>query len=782
MKQKGFTIIELIATLMILAIVITITILSINAVAKKVKENQRSNLISVLRVAAKNYKDDTGIKKVYVDTLIKKGYTEADETDKAGEKIIKDPVDNSSLNCYLFDFDENQEGDFLSGDCSIDVINNSIATITYCTYPDGQTSCVPNTFLTDDWIIGKNIILGLKTDEFDINASDVVVNWISPFNPDVLEKSKTHKVKFPTSSLINDIYSAIITKDGKDYDVSGRVKADGKAPIIENVTTDPLPGEPSKQKILTFKIVDNETGIAKYAITNTASAPAVTSEDWISVEGAPKEYEVNDYKLTKNGFLYVWAMDKAGNVNIADNTNYVIVQKIDNVAPKCKITGENTNWVNAKVRITWGCEDEGDDSSGCTSDSFIIEEYENKSTVTKSYIIRDKAGNSTTCSNKTANVYSDTQAPTCGTISGSSYDCTRGSRTVSVACNDSLSGCRQTSFSKTTTDTTDYDELSIYDKAGNSARCSYPVYVDNDGPIITDRYFNMSCSYDWCSWNYGLSATDAGCGGFNNDSSGNLVDSDVCYYERLGSSKPSFSAYGSDRHITSDIDCDERVSAYARVADRLGNQSSVTLLGYDYADFGNCYDDYDSNVCNESSRQYLKCNSSNKKVYRVYDTCGEYYDYTSTETCGSTSTNTYTDTINGYRCNGSTKVYITVCEPTSKSNAKCKDRNDSLYTRSNLSYTTNGSCGSQPSVDPCSSWRTDYNSSSKKIYQSPSRGNWCYMSGLGNCYSKYAWHKYSTVPGYEGQTLQSLGCSNYYYCDCYYGGECHDYSRDACYV
>ena len=80
----------------------------------------------------------------------------------------------------------------------------------------------------------------------------------------------------------------------------------------------------------------------------------------------------------------------------------------------------------------------------------------------------------------------DTTAPSCGSWSGESTTWTKGSRTISVGCTDSGSGCKQSTYSKTFTSstTTSNVTLTISDNAGNTKDCSKTanVYLDTGAP------------------------------------------------------------------------------------------------------------------------------------------------------------------------------------------------------------------------------------------------------------------------------------------------------------
>ena len=205
--------------------------------------------------------------------------------------------------------------------------------------------------------------------------------------------------------------------------------------------------------------------------------------------------------------------DEAENFNTCDGVTF----KRDATAPKCTNSGDNTTWKNTAVTINWGCDDTNGSyaKSGCNtsysggSKVFNTQITQKTYTVAK-YTIKDNAGNTTECAQRTANVYYDKENPTCGTWSGQSTTWTKDDRTISVACSDS-GECAQATYSKTFnsgTTSTSSVSFTISDKAGNTATCTKTanVYVDKDAPTCgtwsgqsttwtkDDRTISVGCS------------------------------------------------------------------------------------------------------------------------------------------------------------------------------------------------------------------------------------------------------------------------------------------------
>ncbi|MDO4995751.1 MAG: type II secretion system protein [Bacilli bacterium] len=83
-------------------------------------------------------------------------------------------------------------------------------------------------------------------------------------------------------------------------------------------------------------------------------------------------------------------------------------------------------------------------------------------------------------------VYTDTEAPTCGAITGDSTTWKTGTRTVTVACSDGTgTGCTRENYTYEFKGDVKVGKIKIEDKAGNSTNCNVNVYIDNYPPVVT---------------------------------------------------------------------------------------------------------------------------------------------------------------------------------------------------------------------------------------------------------------------------------------------------------
>ena len=187
---------------------------------------------------------------------------------------------------------------------------------------------------------------------------------------------------------------------------------------------------------------------------------------------AASSYKKTFSSTTKTGTITV--KDNAGNVKDCTVNAYV-----DKNAPTCgSISGGSTSWTSGDRNITVNCNDTG---SGCSA----VQKKYTSTKKTDSVQIKDGAGNTANCS---VNVYVDKTAPSCGGKSGDSTSWTGGDRNISVGCSDSDSGCGSGSYSRYFNWTVRTDNVTIYDKAGNSRNCGVNVYVDKTPPSVWTSY------------------------------------------------------------------------------------------------------------------------------------------------------------------------------------------------------------------------------------------------------------------------------------------------------
>lgn len=251
------------------------------------------------------------------------------------------------------------------------------------------------------------------------------------------------------------------------------------------------------------------TNICSYGELNVdAIVPKVT----ISGSVASGTWTNKDVTLTCNvspsstmsGYSYAWIKNGSNvgssqSITVSSSGDYVcqvttgagntssanFSVKIDKTAPTCEYSGGSSSWTNRYVTIKIGCKD---NESGCASG----EKSETIKTLTRTKAmtttIKDKAGNSTTCT-KTFDVYYDGTDPVCSVNITSSGTSGVSGNVSATDTGSGISGSSSQSFTNIKSSTT----YTFSDKAGNSTSCRVNVTSKTE-------YRTRSCSqYKACA-------------------------------------------------------------------------------------------------------------------------------------------------------------------------------------------------------------------------------------------------------------------------------------------
>ena len=215
-------------------------------------------------------------------------------------------------------------------------------------------------------------------------------------------------------------------------------------------------------------------------------------------------------KMTGKYYLWIRLVqvhDVAGNnatgINGQGRTAMFGPYYFDNTPPQCTSNNGKTNWTTGSYNIRQYCGDaEGTtDQSGCTQASWLIPYTILNNVWSDSVVIRDKAGNTRTC---TYNVYLDNDLPTCNGNNGKS-NWTNGTWTGNQYCKDDYSGCSQNPFTNTWRSSTDQSSITISDNVGHTRSCGISVRLDTNAPTCRsvanpDDWTNQNVSiYGYCS-------------------------------------------------------------------------------------------------------------------------------------------------------------------------------------------------------------------------------------------------------------------------------------------
>ena len=275
-NKKAFTLTELIAVIVILSILITLSVVVFMNIRRDTLEKEYTTL----------YAKDTNITTISVEDLIKEGYIKPDD-----ETDIYDPRDNTSMNCYTLKMEYKDEEYVakLSDDLKRD--ENGKCNLYTKTY--GYEICRIvgsncNEIKEGKWF-NKNIKLGIK----DVNGL-TNTGFISN------DKDVTTEV-----SLIGDItYKCEVKmKDETGKDIvsvaTKNIKIDREKPVISEIKYDT---NWSLSKTIEVIATDGMgSGIKGYAIVK---------ED----QDCSKYKAKNTVDINSNGNYKVCVKDKAGNI------------------------------------------------------------------------------------------------------------------------------------------------------------------------------------------------------------------------------------------------------------------------------------------------------------------------------------------------------------------------------------------------------------------------------------------------------------------------------------
>ena len=530
-KRNGFTLVELLATIVILGILVLIAIPAYNVISNNVKKRQNENKISYIETQAAKYVAESGLysdideTSITVQTLLQNGYLDGDN--KIGDKV--EDVYGKDITCYQIkiSFEKGKPvPEFIDknvlnqdGVCIVnDLFSGNILELD--AYKINQLNDNNKIEIRNHrtvWV-DNDVVLKLKINDAELNSKRdqaiISIDWNAVNNSKSYSQSNDN---WYTTGWLDNIASYNGSTDYKNvYTVStSKIMADTKFKISLVVNYLDDNGKKINETLTTYLIVriDKENP----TVTATADTNWTKGNKKIFITGNDKQgsginhfcmftsntsnhtcnqgdasyvplvnANSNKGEVTKaKGTYYVWAVDNVGNYSL--ESARVVVDNIDTTKPTCVYENQNTTWKKGSQVITVKCSDDAN-GSGCITKPYNVtfaDNTYNSANLPSSYIITDYAGNKTTCSGP-VNVYVDNNAPTINTLTHS-----KGVTTIKVSdtgelskyeiINSSNSVIKTVTLSGTSSETT-YSSvaagtytLKVYDKAGNTTSKNFTI-------------------------------------------------------------------------------------------------------------------------------------------------------------------------------------------------------------------------------------------------------------------------------------------------------------------
>ena len=509
MKSRGFTLTELLAVIVVLAILVGIAVPTYYTISNNTKKSLYENKIEYIRIQAIKYAEDHDIDTsiINVATLITDGYIGSDSKSNEQYKLLVNPYpeneEDQYLDCYIVDIIKG-ESDYSANvrknnDCNSSEMNSSVVNIFAFAYDQSQGKVISSLGSNNnvDWT-KNDVLLYIDPSTLSID-NNTEVKWSiggSTFN----KKGEVEtNVSLSTSPNVNASNVYVVSASlilNTDYIVSfrnvngflsgkGKVKIDKEKPILN---VDASSSWTNSLKKIVFNATDGMgSGVYKYFVA-TSRSETVPSD-----LNSPLLSDNNTFELP-SGTYYGYVIDRVGNVSnstFIDNNNVLDTDTLRCVDNKNSLP---TNYVNYDVVLEYGC---SEDSVGCHVENSNVNKltktYTSTTGETFTYVIVDNLGKSRKTCSVPLNIKIDKVKPTCTNDSYTKW--TSSDRTVKWGCSDTGgSNCTVTKVGeyKVTTSTKQYEikSYTISDKAGNSVTCptkKTDVLVDKAKPTISAK-------------------------------------------------------------------------------------------------------------------------------------------------------------------------------------------------------------------------------------------------------------------------------------------------------
>ena len=291
-NKKGFTLIELIAVLVVLSILITSSVAVFINIRNSVLRKEKNNLITYLETKAIEYANETNVTAVSVEDLIKIGLIKPDD-----ETDIYDPVTRESMNCYIIDLvweDGEYKAKFGSNVGKNGTTCNEYTrrkNLVICQVVGNNCNDIKNEqWFKDDITIGLKFVNGKRI----IKESGYEISWKSNTGISSIEDT----IKTNVDLIANINYTAKVIKDNEVSEASQIVNIDKEAPTINEIKYNTNWGKSKEIEIIASDGLGSGVGGYVIVLENEKCSGYNTN---------------NKITIKSNGNYKVCIRDKAGN-------------------------------------------------------------------------------------------------------------------------------------------------------------------------------------------------------------------------------------------------------------------------------------------------------------------------------------------------------------------------------------------------------------------------------------------------------------------------------------
>ena len=408
-NNKGFTLIELMAVITIIAIIIAIAVPSYINITNSTNEKMYQNKVTTIIAKAEEYASDNNIDNtsLSVAKLIEEGYLEPDNTNGAENELITNPkggyMDCNIVNIAKLDGEYNITVDS-NNDCTMASNDNITSNITIYAYPIKNntlgTSLGSNS--STQWS-NQDVLLYADLGKVKNDIKSNNITWSAGASSQtksngIIEGATANyndyanEILVSASVFLNTKYQMSIELNNGIITKTVSVKIDKEKPYVDATVNDKWSN--GNKDILITGSDGTGSGVDKFYIGTTKTIPSINQFNITSVNNqTTQKLDVGTY--------YIYSKDLAGNISDAKE---IQINNVDKTGPVCKYAVVPTTftynsksypWSHDDITLTYGCST--DSQSGCKTTDFT-KTYNAYANETINWTIEDNIGNKTNCS------------------------------------------------------------------------------------------------------------------------------------------------------------------------------------------------------------------------------------------------------------------------------------------------------------------------------------------------------------------------------------------------